>query len=94
LYIDAETDKRKTFKEFLDDVHVGATALSTSLSNGGLELSMEEGHVVGIVGRNSMVGGFISSFFRFTNVFTCGIGIRDSHSIPSVSCSSVCAIGL
>jgi hypothetical protein len=63
LYVDAETEKRKTFKEFLNDVHAGATALSTSLSNGGLELSMEGGHVVGIVGRNSVVG---ASFHLFS----------------------------
>ena len=56
LHIDARTGKKTTYREFLERVGLGATALGASLSEGGLGLRGEDGELVGIIGENSSVG--------------------------------------
>ncbi|ESK94691.1 4-coumarate- ligase [Moniliophthora roreri MCA 2997] len=51
--IDAATDKKRTYKEFVGRVKAGATALSTPVADGGLGLS-SEGEMVGIMSENSV----------------------------------------
>ena len=70
LYIDMRTGKKLTYKEFLQRVRIGATALSAPLSEGGLGLRKEDGELVGIIGQNSSVcflsmieEGFGSNFY-------------------------------
>ena len=53
LHIDARSGKKRTYKEFLQRVRLGATALGVPLSEGGLGLRGEDGERVGIMGQNS-----------------------------------------
>ncbi|KAF5377817.1 hypothetical protein D9615_006732 [Tricholomella constricta] len=53
LQIDAKTGKKRTFRQFVDRVRVGATALGAPISEGGLGLSGEK-EIVGIMSENSM----------------------------------------
>ena len=55
LHIDARTGKKRTYREFLERVRLGATALGAPLSEGGLGLRGEDGELVGIIGQNSSV---------------------------------------
>lgn len=52
--IDAATDKRQTFKQFVARVKAGATALGTPVADGGLGLMGSE-EMVGIMSENSIV---------------------------------------
>ncbi|EEB92720.1 hypothetical protein MPER_08731 [Moniliophthora perniciosa FA553] len=51
--IDAATDKKHTYKEFVERVKAGATALGTPVADGGLGLS-PEGEMIGIMSENSV----------------------------------------
>jgi hypothetical protein len=56
LYIDVETGKRQTFRQFLDRVQLGMTALGASVGQGGLGLgTWKDGEMIGIIDQNSMV---------------------------------------
>jgi hypothetical protein len=56
LQIDGETGKRRTFREFVDRLQLGMTALGAPASDGGLGLgTQKDGEMVGIVSPNSMV---------------------------------------
>jgi hypothetical protein len=56
LLIDAKTDKKRTFREFVDRVQYGMTALGAPRAEGGLELgTWEVGEMIGIMSQNSMV---------------------------------------
>lgn len=54
-HIDPETDERIMWRDFLARVEDLATGLGTSVSEGGLGLRREDGHVIGILGENSSV---------------------------------------
>lgn len=56
LHIDAKTDKKRTYREFRERVDLGATALGTPISDGGLGIHGEDGEVVGIISWDSSVG--------------------------------------
>ena len=69
LHIDARTGKKRTYREFLERIRLGATAIGGPVSEGGLGLQGEDGELVGIMGWNSSVGfvsiieeGFQSNF--------------------------------
>jgi hypothetical protein len=56
MYIDARTGCRRTYQEFRERVHLVATMLTTSASEGGLGIRVgEDGEIVGIMSQNSMV---------------------------------------
>ena len=55
LYIDGITGERRTLHEYFEAIADGATALGTNESLGGLGLSVEAGHFVGILSENCMV---------------------------------------
>ena len=56
LHIDARTGEKRTYREFIERVRLGATALGAPLSEGGMGLRGEDGELVGIIGHNSSVG--------------------------------------
>ncbi|GLB38764.1 putative AMP-binding enzyme C-terminal domain [Lyophyllum shimeji] len=52
--IDAKTGKKRGFREFVQRVRAGATALGSPSADGGLGLRGEDGEIVGIIHHNSM----------------------------------------
>jgi len=52
--VDAATGQRRSFREFVERVRDGATALGSDLAQGGLGLRPENGEVVGILSENCM----------------------------------------
>ncbi|KAF9459208.1 hypothetical protein BDZ94DRAFT_1268837 [Collybia nuda] len=54
LHIDVKTGRKRTYREFVQRVRQGATALGTPVSDGGLGLTGGEGEIVGIMSDNSM----------------------------------------
>jgi hypothetical protein len=59
LHIDAASGHKRTYREFLNRVYDGATALGVPIPDGGLGLRTEDGEMVGILSENSMVSGDI-----------------------------------
>jgi hypothetical protein len=56
LLIDPETGTRQTFREFLDRMQLGMTALGASDEDGGLGLgTWKDDEIIGIMSQNSMV---------------------------------------
>ena len=53
--IDAVTGKKKSFREFYEDVIDGATALGSPVSEKGLGLNPKDGELIGIMAENCMV---------------------------------------
>jgi hypothetical protein len=54
LHIDAVTGEKRTYRDFVERVQDGATALGTSVADGGLGLRAEDKELVGILSENSM----------------------------------------
>jgi hypothetical protein len=56
LFIDVKTGKRRTFREFVERVQHGMTALGAPVVQGGLGVgTREDGEMIGIMSQNSMV---------------------------------------
>jgi hypothetical protein len=55
LYVNATTGKRWSFRQFVERVRDGATALGTDIDQGGLGISLEKGEIVGILSENCLV---------------------------------------
>jgi acyl-CoA synthetase (AMP-forming)/AMP-acid ligase II len=56
LYIDVKTGKRHTFREFMERVQYGMTALGAPVVQGGLGFgTREDGEMIGIMSQNSVV---------------------------------------
>jgi len=55
LQVDILTGERRSFREFLERVRDGATALETGTEHGGLEIRPENDEIVGILGENCLV---------------------------------------
>jgi hypothetical protein len=55
VFVDAATGQRRSFREFVERVRDGATALGTDVAQGGLGLRPENGEVVGILSQNCLV---------------------------------------
>ncbi|KAG0708430.1 hypothetical protein DFH29DRAFT_892469 [Suillus ampliporus] len=54
LYVNATTDKRWSFRQFVERVRDGATALGTVVEQGGLGISPAKGEIVGILSENCL----------------------------------------
>lgn len=54
LYVNATTGKRWSFRQFVERVRDGATALGTDIEQGGLGISLEKGEIVGILSENCL----------------------------------------
>ncbi|KAG1882796.1 hypothetical protein F4604DRAFT_353071 [Suillus subluteus] len=54
LYVNATTGKRWSFRQFVERVRDGATALGADIEQGGLGISLEKGEIVGILSENSL----------------------------------------
>lgn len=57
IHIEAKTGRERTYKELMNDIAVGATALGASVSAGGLGLNGDGDEIIGILGDNSLVCG-------------------------------------
>jgi hypothetical protein len=55
LYMDGKTGRKTTFREFVNLVQLGATALGAPVEDGGLGLRNGDGEIVGIISLNSVV---------------------------------------
>jgi len=55
LYVNATTDERRTFRQFIERVRDGATALGSSIEQGGLGISHENNEIVAILSENCLV---------------------------------------
>lgn len=55
LHIDAVTGKTRTYTQFKRAVELGSTALGAPVADGGLGLSADAGHMVGLYSSNCMV---------------------------------------
>jgi len=55
LFVDATTDRRRSFREFVERVRDGATALGADVALGGLGIHPENEEVVGILSENCIV---------------------------------------
>lgn len=55
LHVDAVTGKKRTYTEFKRAVELGSTALGAPVADGGLGLSAEAGHMIGLYSPNCMV---------------------------------------
>ncbi|KAG1849896.1 hypothetical protein DFJ58DRAFT_794277 [Suillus subalutaceus] len=54
LYVNATTGKRWSFRQFVERVRDGATALGADIEQGGLGISLAKGEIVGILSENSL----------------------------------------
>ncbi|KAG1722895.1 hypothetical protein EDB19DRAFT_1859208 [Suillus lakei] len=52
LFVNAATSQRLSFREFVDRVRDGATAMAADVTQGGLSLRPENGEIVGILSEN------------------------------------------
>ena len=87
FHIDAKTGHKRTYREFRERVHLSATALDASSSEGGLEI--RDGDVVAIVGENSSVSFLLlrSSEYDLTlddPLGLCCLGSRSAHEYHSL----------
>lgn len=55
LYVDANTDRRITFRQFQGRVLAGATALTADVDRGGLGILPGQGEMVAVISENSTV---------------------------------------
>jgi acyl-CoA synthetase (AMP-forming)/AMP-acid ligase II len=55
LFVDVATGQRRSFREFVERVRDGATALGTDVAQGGLGLCPGNGEVVGILSEDCLV---------------------------------------
>jgi len=55
LFVNAATAQRLSFREFVERVRDGATALSADVAQGGLGLRQENGELVAILSENCLV---------------------------------------
>ena len=58
LHIDAVTGRKVKFRDFLNRVRDGATALAAPVPQGGLDIRADENELVGILSDNSSVSSF------------------------------------
>jgi hypothetical protein len=56
LFVNVATGQRRSFKQFVERVRDGATALGADVALGGLGLRPENGELVGILSDNCPVG--------------------------------------
>lgn len=64
LFVDVNTGQRRSFREFIERVRDGASALGADIAQGGLGLCPKNGDLVGILSENCLVCSiyiFISS---------------------------------
>ncbi|KAJ7885769.1 hypothetical protein B0H14DRAFT_3082262 [Mycena olivaceomarginata] len=54
IQIEAKTGRKRTYKEMVHRIDLGATALSAKVSDGGLGLSADGGEMIGLLGENSL----------------------------------------
>ncbi|OAX30981.1 acetyl-CoA synthetase-like protein, partial [Rhizopogon vinicolor AM-OR11-026] len=54
LFVNVATNQRRSFREFVERVRDGATALGADIAQGGLGLSPENGEIVGILSENCL----------------------------------------
>ncbi|KAH7923339.1 acetyl-CoA synthetase-like protein [Leucogyrophana mollusca] len=54
LHVNASTGERRSYREFLERVRDGGTALGTAVEQGGLGLRAEDGEIVGILSENCL----------------------------------------
>jgi hypothetical protein len=55
LFVNVATGQRRSFREFVERVRDGATALGADVAQGGLGLRPENGELVGILSENCPV---------------------------------------
>ena len=55
LHIDAVTGQSRSFRQFVECVRDGATAMSSDIDSGGLGIRPQSGEIVGVLTENSMV---------------------------------------
>lgn len=55
FHVDILTDERRSFREFVERVRDGATALGTETQHGGLGIRLENVDIVGILSENCLV---------------------------------------
>ncbi|KAG2109212.1 hypothetical protein BD769DRAFT_1498102 [Suillus cothurnatus] len=60
LYVNATTGRRWSFRQFVERVRDGATALGTDIDQGGLGISFAKGEIVGILSENCLVQDYIA----------------------------------
>ncbi|KAJ7893270.1 hypothetical protein B0H13DRAFT_2527619 [Mycena leptocephala] len=63
IHIEEKTGRRRTYKELVECVRWGATALGTKASDGGLGLTGDGDEMIGLLGNNSLVR---DSFFKIS----------------------------
>ncbi|KAF7364684.1 hypothetical protein MVEN_00338000 [Mycena venus] len=54
IHIEERTGRKRTFKELINDIGVGATALGAKVSDGGLGLNGNSNEIIGLLGDNSL----------------------------------------
>lgn len=55
LYVNATTNEQRSFRQFIERVRDGATALGSDIEHGGLGISQENGEIVAILSENCLV---------------------------------------
>lgn len=93
LHIDAVTGKKRSYREFYEQVMDGATALGSPVSEKGLGLNGEAGEIVGILSENCLVSfdhdihifAHISNMTGLYNISPCITGHNYAHRPPFVA---------
>jgi len=79
LFVDVATDQRRSFREFVERVRDGATALGADVVQGGLGIRPEDGEVVGILSENCL--DFVALIHSLLAI-TVPIALFSSYSTP------------
>ncbi|KAF7340309.1 hypothetical protein MVEN_01950000 [Mycena venus] len=70
IQVEERTGRKRTYKEMVNQVGLGATALGAKVSDGGLGLSADGGDIIGLLGDNSLdYIDIVLSLLRVTTPF-------------------------
>ncbi|KAJ7342708.1 hypothetical protein DFH08DRAFT_1010977 [Mycena albidolilacea] len=79
IHIEAKTGRERTYKELMNAIAVGATALGASVSAGGLGLNGDGDEIIGMLGDNSLeYYDLVVSLLRITTPFAL-ISTHSTH---------------
>ncbi|KAG2147413.1 uncharacterized protein EDB93DRAFT_1250559 [Suillus bovinus] len=86
LFVNAATGQRRSFREFVDHVRDGATALGADVVQGGLGLCPENGDLVGILSENSLEYiALVHSLLAITVPFALFSSYSTPHEFEAIS---------
>ena len=83
IYVDANTGRRTTFRQFHGRVLAGATALTADIAQGGLGILPNHGEMVAIISENSTVRWVVVATLSYSHLVLLSTGVLESHTLTT-----------